>query len=478
MSKPNVVFILVDQHRWDFMGYESNGVTFTPNLDVLAAEGAAFGKAYCTAPLCSPSRAAIALGRTAEHSGCFTNLHEPPPASPSFVSQLRSAGYKTMAVGKTHMEIHAYDADYTSPKHLAYMNSLGWDDTCEVSGSGMMKTGLVGAYDKWLRTEGVFEDVLAFKKNWGYFMNADGGGLPEFECLEWPFDEKYHETNFIGDRSLAWLAEHATTGPFLLHVGFAAPHSPIEPLSRFMDLYRDREEPMPWGVTSANESMLNGRRGYRAMISQIDETVGRIRALLEAQGVLQNTLFVYVADHGDMAHDHGITGKVCFFEGSVHVPLVISGAGVRARPKSDALVSLVDLGSTVCDLCGVSTHDADEGRSLVPILCGEREAHRDFVVSTMGCDRMVLDGKWKLMWGDPLLDDRKLGRLHLDKPVNVPPSPPRLYDLANDPHELNDLANDPPSPKIIESLVAKLGTRTLEHVVAQPNKSRGEYRPL
>ena len=478
MSRPNVVFVLVDQHRSDFMGYESNGVTFTPTLDALAAEGVAFGNAYCTSPLCSPSRAAIALGRYAEHSGCFTNLHEPPPGSPSWVGQLRSAGYRTMAVGKTHMEIHAYDADYTSPEHLAYMNSLGWDDTCEVSGSGMIKTGIQCAFRRFLEGEGMFDDVLAFAKNWGYFMNAERKGLSEFECLEWPFDERYHESCFIADRATDWLRSNATSGPFLLHVGFAAPHSPIEPLPRFMDLYRDREEPTPRGVDSANENMRNGRRGYRAMISQIDEYVGRIRALLAELGVLDNTIFVYTADHGDMAGDFGLTGKVCFFEGSVHVPLVFEGRGVTAQPKSDAFVEGIDLGKTVCELCDVSTHAGDEGRSLVPVLSRERDTHRDHVVSTMGCDRMIRDARWKLMWGDPLLDDRKLGRLHLDKPVNIPPSPARLYDLENDPHELNDLAGDPASKDILESLVARLGTRTLEDVTAQPHKSRGEYRPL
>ena len=502
MRRPNIVFILSDQHRWDFMGYENAGVTFTPNLDVLGETGVTFRSAYCTSPLCSPSRAAIALGRSAIHSGCFTNLHEPPPGSPSWVGQLRAAGYRTMAVGKTHMEIHAYDADYTSPEHLAYMDSLGWDDTCEVSGSGMLKTGIRCAYSEFLKREGVFEDVLAFYKRWRYFMDPGSGELREFECQEWPFDERFHESRFIADRATAWLQENAATGPFLLHVGFAAPHSPIEPLPRFMNLYRDRKgggtgapppnmdawrgscpatndaEPLPWGVDACEPRMLNGRRGYRAMISEIDECVGRIRALLANLGVLEDTLFVYTADHGDMAGDFGLTGKVCFFEGSVHVPLVISGPGVAGGPKSDAFVEGIDLGKTLCELCSVEPHDLDEGLSFLPVLSRERDTHRECVVSTMGCDRMIFDGKWKLMWGDPLLDERKLGRLHLDKPANIPPSPPRLYDLESDPHELCDLANDPASKPIIESLVAKLGSRTLEGVTAQPNKSRGEYKPL
>jgi len=491
MGTPNVVFILSDQHRWDFMGHETNGVTLTPNLDVLAETGVAFRSAWCTSPLCSPSRAAIASGQYAVSSGCFTNLHELPPGTSGFVSQLRSAGYRTGAVGKTHMEIHAYHSDLTLLKHRTYMDSLGWDGVSEVSGSGMLKTGIRCAYSEFLKGERMFEEVLAFYKRWRYFMDRAGpstgppdrgrprgGQLREFECQAWPFEERFHETRFIADEAVDWLRRQAALGPFFLHVGFAGPHSPIEPLPRFMDLYRDREEPMPRGVASCEPWLVDGRRGYRAMISEIDEQVGRIRAFIDRLGLLDDTIFVYTADHGDMAGDFGLTGKVCFFEGSVRVPLIISGPGVAGGRHTSALVELIDLGKTLCELCGVRPHARDQGRSLLPVLSARCETHRDSVYAEMGCDRMIFDGRHKLMWGDPLLDERKLGRLHLDKPVNIPPSPPRLYDLEDDPHELRDLANDPASKPIIEALVRRLGTPTLEHVKTQPNKPRGEYRPL
>ena len=101
VAKPNVVFLIADQHRWDFMGYESNGTTHTPNLDRLAAMGTLFRRCYTTSPLCCPARQAIASGRYGMNTGCFTNLHQLPPGTPSFVGQLRDAGYHTVAVGKT-----------------------------------------------------------------------------------------------------------------------------------------------------------------------------------------------------------------------------------------------------------------------------------------------------------------------------------------------------------------------------------------
>ena len=477
-SQPNVVFIVSDQHRWDFIGYEDNGVTFTPELDALAEEGVVFGGAYCTAPLCSPSRAAIALGRYGMNSGCFTNLHEPSPHSPSFVDELRSAGWRTSCIGKTHMEIHAYDADYTSERHKAYMRSLGWDDVCDVAGAMLIKTGIRCEWSEWLRRQGKFMDVVNFyTRHWSYFMDKVRKQTDGFEAHEWELDETYRVDRFIFDRSMEWLTDHARKGPFFLHVGFIGPHEPEEPLSRYMDLYRDREEALPWGVETCSPVRLNGRRGYRAWISELSNYVGQLRGRVSELGLADNTIFIFTADHGEMAGDHGRLGKTMFFEGSMRVPMIFAGPGVPRGKRSDAFVELIDLGKTVCDLCGVPSHVLDQGRSLAPILRGERETHRDTVYAEMGCDRMIRDERYKLHWGDPISDTRKLGRLHLDKPVTIPASPGRLYDLQEDPHELHNLIDEPTAQPVVRWMLEKLLARINENIQPQPNKSRGEYRP-
>ena len=214
------------------------------------------------------------------------------------------------------------------------------------------------------------------------------------------------------------------------------------------------------------------------MISHIDHYVGRIYDTLAQQDALGDTLVVYTADHGEMAGDHGRFGKTCFYEGSVRVPLLFAGPGVRAGRDSDALVELVDLGRTIGDLCGVEPHALDQGRSLADVLAGRRQGHRETLYAEMGCDRMLFDGRHKLMWGDPGSDHRTLGRLHLDKPVDIPPSPPRLYDLLADPHEANDLAADPARRDLLMAMTARLLARINENAQPQPLKSRGEYRPL
>ncbi len=482
MKHPNIVFIIDDQHRWDFMGYESgNGVTFTPNLDRLGRGGAIFRSAYCTSPLCSPSRAAIALGRYPSNSGCFTNLHRPPADSPSFVKQFQSAGYRTSVVGKTHMEIHGYHCDYTTATHAAYMRSLGWDEVREISGNGMLKAGIECFYSKFLKKEGVFDRVLEFYRRWAYFMDSEEvrrSKPHDWHHFEWPLEERYQESRWVADQALNWINNYRGEGPFLLHVGFAAPHSPIEPLPRFMAMYGKAVETPPWGVERMTEHDIVTRKAYRAMITQIDEYFGEIVEAVRKRGELDNTIFVFTSDHGEMAGDMGRDGKCMFFEASVRVPLLFCGPGVKTGLDSSAFVEGLDIGKTLCELAGVNPHLWDQGHSFAPLLRGEAHVGRSTAYSEMGCDRMIRDERYKLMWGDPVSDQRKIGRLHLDKPVNVPPSPARLYDLKDDPHELRDLIADPGSQDVLRRMQEKLLIRLNENRQTQPNQDRGAYRPV
>lgn len=476
MKRPNIVFLIADQHRWDLMGYESgNGTTITPNLDALACRGTRFHSAYCTAPLCSPSRAAIALGRYGMMSGCYTNLHEVPANAPTFVSQLRSSGYATAAFGKTHYEIHAYDSDLTSEEHRMYMHSLGFDHVCEYAGNDMFRTGIRDEYERCLFAEGVFDDVLAYYRRWHYFMDAPHGDKP-FTLHPFPFEERYHGTAFAADRAVDWLSRQSPDVPYFMHVGFSAPHSPIDASEEYLELYRGHAETSPWNA-SADDAVMKARTGYRALITQIDRHVGRIIEAVRARGDIENTVFVYTADHGEMAGDHGRDGKTCFFEGSVRVPLIIAGSSIVSG-VSNALVELIDIGKTICDITAAAPHALDQGKSLMPLLRGDTDTHRETVYCEMGCDRMLFDGRYKLMCGDPYADTRSLGKLHLDKPVTIHPSPVRLYDMAHDAHEVHDAANDNSYIAVRAMMMEKLIGRMNENLQPGPLLSRGEYRPL
>jgi arylsulfatase A-like enzyme len=474
-KQPNIIFLFADQHRWDFMGYESNGVTHTPNLDKLAERGVLFRSAYCNAPLCSPSRQCIASGQYGSNSGSFTNLHKLPAGTPSFVSQLRNNGYRTCAIGKTHMEIHAYDSNLTTPEHAAYMDSLGWDEICELGGNSIIRAGVKCHYSEYLKEIGAFDDVIDVHCNYYYFMDPEPLGDHCFQVNEWPLDEGLTESGFIGQRSIDWIKKQDKETPYFLHVGFTGPHSPTMPTPTFMDMYRDSEEAPPWDAKESPEWLAEGRRGYRASITEIDAWVGKIIDEVEARGELDNTIFAYTADHGEMAGDHDRFDKTTFFDPSVRVPFIFAGPGIEGGQDSDALVELIDVGKTFCDLAGVVPHAKDQGKSLVPVLSGESQSHRDTVYVEMGCDKMLFDGRHKLMWGEPTDDTRKLGRLHLDKPINIAPSPRRLYDMEADPHEINDLTGD---RELMATMMEKLLIRLNENTQPLPNLDRGEYKPV
>ncbi len=478
IHRPNVLFIIADQHRWDFVGHESDGRTHTPCLETLRRRGATFRCAYTTAPLCCPARAALASGRYGMNSGCFTNLHQLPAGTPSFIQQFRQAGYHTCAIGKTHMEIHAYDSDLTGPAHRAYMDSLGWSEIHETAGGNMFTTGIRCSYSDFLRRRGALDDVVGFYRQWHYFMDAGRPADHPFVTHPWTLPDDLQETHFLADRAIQWLRICDPRQPFLLHLGFPGPHSPTEPHPHFLSLYNETQETWPKDAPDIRPWTLAARTGYRAFITQIDHHVGRVLHCLKERGMQDNTIIVYVADHGELAGDHGLYDKTSFFEGSVRIPLIMAGPGIAAGRDSRALVELIDLGKTLCDLCQVEPHRLDQGHSLAALLAGRTATARSTIYAEMGCDRMIFDGRYKLLWGEPTDDRRSLGRLHLDRPVNVPPAPARLYDLQEDPEECRNLATPGQQADQVQPLLAKLLARINENIQTQPYLSRGTYRPL
>ncbi|MFB3891783.1 MAG: sulfatase [Phycisphaerae bacterium] len=479
MGRPNVVLIMSDQHRFDFMGYESNGTTFTPSLDALGRQGTIFRNAYCNSPLCSPSRICFAAGRYGMNCGAFSNLHEPPWHMPSFVSQLRAGGYRTCAIGKTHMEIHAYNSDLNSFRHREFMDSLGWDEIRESAGNALITVGIQDSYSRWLQDIGMFDKVADFMCQWGVPNVPRKNPTHSFKAVEWPFPTEIQETAFYGRHAVEWINAWEGKQPFFLHVGFLAPHSPIHENKDDLALYRDVPEPEPWGNPAPQPWLADGRRGYRAMITHVDRWVGKIVEALKAKGLLDNTLVIYTSDHGEMAGDFGRFDKGVFYEGSIRIPMIVAGPGVRAGQDSKALVELLDLGRTICDWCGVPAHRLDQGKSLVPVLRDGAAAHRDTIYAEYICDKMLFDGRYKLMFGDPATDKRNFGGpQHTHKPAFAPPNRWRLFDMANDPHELHDLSDDPQYLPLAAEMMRKLLVRITENTQPLPSKDRGTPRPM
>ena len=270
----------------------------------------------------------------------------------------------------------------------------------------------------------------ALQPPWRYFMDTTSTGDPVFACHPWTLPERQHLTSFVGNRGrgMARPLDPDAGQPFFLHVGFLAPHSPTMPPPDYFvrtgcdgDAPRGVADPKPW--------LADARRGYRAMITHLDRYVGAIRECLAERGLLENTIIVYTADHGEMAGDHGApirprsSRRACASRSSS--PAQGSRRATTARARRDArrrahAVRPVRRGAP----------RARPGASLAPLLPARRDTHRETVYVEMGCDRMLRTERHKLLWGEPSFDRRSSGRLHLDKPVEHPTQPRALFDLG------------------------------------------------
>jgi arylsulfatase len=187
-----------------------------------------------------------------------------------------------------------------------------------------------------------------------------------------------------------------------------------------------------------------------------------------------DTLVIYTSDHGDLAGDHDTWGKVYLYEPSVHVPFIVRGPGVRRGARSAALVELIDVGATVCDAMRVPTHHWDQGRTLMPLLRGECDQHRTTIYAEMGSDKMLFDGRYKLLYGNLKADRRthyQQPPYHgpaFGRPVNLPPDRIALYDLVADPAEQFNLAEQPECAQLVNVMQTKLLNRLIENMQAAP----------
>jgi arylsulfatase len=454
----NVIFITSDHHRWDYLSGQG-GPAPTPNLDALAAGGCLLGNAYCQAPLCLPSRASMTTGRYPMNTGCFSNRHPVDPAAPTFLHCLRDAGVHTAMLGKLHHHVHCMDHDHATHQHEVH--GWGFNEVQEVSGkrgSGAIQCEC--RFTAFLRRVGLYEAYREKSGRWGSTTFQAGITDP------WPWDPDTTQDAFIRDMGCAFLREQKRGRPFYLHLGFVGPHPPFDAPESF----RDGLPPVPPSVTKNPDWW----PAYLACIREIDHHVGKVLEALDDCGLRGDTLVIYTSDHGDMAGDHGLWGKVHLREGSVHVPFIANGPGVEAGAVRSGLVELIDVGRTVCDAFGVSSHHYDQGRSLMPLLRGGRDHHRETVFAEMGSDKMLFDGRHKLIYGDLARDRRHQWQEAphngpaFGRPVNLAPDQCALFDLSEDPKEQNNLADDPRHADLFRSMERKLLHRLIANMQAVP----------
>ncbi|MER7417606.1 choline-sulfatase [Micromonospora peucetia] len=438
-SRPNILLLMADQLSAFGTGPYGNEDVLTPHLDDLAARGTVLTNAYCNAPLCVPSRAAMMTGQLPSAVPSNDNAEEFPASVPTFAHSLRRAGYRTVLAGKMHFvgpdQLHGFEERLTTD---IFPPDMTWTRPWEEQGD---PPRLSGAQRNGGRE---YLDILnsSGELPWTYQMH---------------YDEEVRFSALQRIRELALATDDRADEPWLMVASFTQPHDPYVAPPEYWDRYEGRRialpEPVPAGAaphpldawvnafhgvdrgTVTDETTYLARRGYYAMTSYIDDVVGSFVAELERFGLLENTVVVFTSDHGDQLGEHGMYFKRTLREWSVRVPLIVAGAGVAAGHRIDTPVSLVDLHPTFAELAQTRlpewVTDRFAGASLAGALRDRADVvdrHPGVIIEnsaegTLRPVRAAVHGRHKLVYARDL--------------------PEQLYDLATDPRELDNLADDP-----------------------------------
>lgn len=440
---PNLLIIVADDHAGGTLGIDGDARQATPRLDQLARQGVRFDRAYCNAPLCTPSRQALITGRL-PHALGVTRLSSPlPDDAVTLGDWLSEFGYQTAAFGKMHFNSRARHG------FALRLDTRDWR-------AWLMAHPPEGGDHR--RPWRPFDEPAAV------WLNAEGhdAGLPEASM----------ETTYYADRAIEFLKRRRDDAkPFALVVSFYEPHSPFRFPRGDAGRYRRDQFPVP-ALTDSDrreqpqifrsltpDDVRGIQASYYTSLSFLDRQVGRVVDALDALGLGRDTLVVYVGDNGYLLGQHGRFEKHCMYEPAVRVPLLMRWPGrLPANRAIRDLVEMVDVLPTALDMLNLP-HPSDlHGQSLVALAQGRDGAQGHDVAFSeyLECEEaMVRSARYKLVVGTGLRA-RKDGCA----PANAPLRPyERLYDLAADPGETVDLANRPDLASIQNELRRQLYQR-------------------
>lgn len=430
---PNILFFLPDQHRFDWTGLNPDLPLRTPNLDGLAERGTIFTHALCPSPLCAPSRASLAAGKSYPRCGVANNQDDYPLTQPTFYSILRQAGYHVAGVGK-------FDLQKARAQHSldgkAFLQEWGFSDGIDSRGKWDAVNGWDGqprdAYMAYLSRRDLAEMHVADmeRRRDAHYTETSPTPLPEDAYCD----------NWVADRGLDLLEHFPIDRPWFLQVNFPGPHDPMDVTEKMHARWADVDFPPAHANDELDaETHTRIRRNYAAMLENIDRHIGRYLDAVTARDEIANTIVVYSSDHGEMLGDHGLWAKTSYYQPSVGVPLIVAGHEVAPNQQYDGPVSLHDLAATFLDYAMLTVPSQLDSKSLRPVLSGRSEAYRPYVISGLITPRstwhLIFDGRHKL--------------------VQIEGQAPLLFDLEADPWEDRDIAAE--EPEIAEYLQQRLG---------------------
>ncbi len=439
MNSPNILFINVDQQRYDCLGFTGNSIVKTPNIDALAKSGMSFSNAFTPCPLCCPARQTLLSGVMPGVHGGLWNYDcgslNPTGLSPKrniWVNQLKSAGFKTAYIGKWHVNKENDPTEF--------------------------------GFDTYKRFAGVPQDNTEIN----YHFNEEqdgywGVGAYDTRALE---DTHTHQLSAEAVRTLEEFSK--SDSPWHIRLDFPEPHLPCLPAEPFASMYPpetipewenfkedfenkpyiQKQQLKNWNIENWTwKEWSIYLSGYFGIISQYDDAIGRVIKKIEELGLSENTLIVYSSDHGDAAGSHRMMDKhYVMYDEEVHVPMIYRWDG-KIKPGSvcsDFISNCLDLGPTILELLNLEIPEDYQGKSFLPQLKGiENPDSREFIFSTYNgqqfglySQRMIRDNKYKYVWNATDVDE--------------------FYDLENDPFELENISGKTEMQEILKQYKKKL----------------------
>jgi len=473
-SPPNVLWIMADQLRFDYLSCYGHSKLHTPNIDALAKRGVQFNNAYVQSPVCGPSRMSAYTGRYVRSHGSTWNGMPLRVGERTIGDHLKKNGIQSVLVGKTHMVADA--------EGMAW---LGIDPNSEI-GVSVSECGFTpferddglhpnserqrwSSYDDYLAQNGYTSD-----NPWGDFANSGlsengdllSGWLLKNSRLPANISEEHSETAYMTNRAMDFMSQASENDqPWLCHLSYIKPHWPYIVPSPYHKMYSEEDinkpirsdkekrtnHPLLRAYQNARVSRCFSRDevrdhvipAYMGLIKQLDDNLGRLFQWMDKSNLSENTVIIFSSDHGDYLGDHWMGDKDFYHEMAVKVPLIIHDPRKlsdksRGSVKSE-LVEMIDLAPTILSFfgCAPKPHII-EGRDLTPLLKGTAGFSRNYVISEhdyhwsemakelnqqqdLAHTKMIFDGRWKYI------------RCEGFEPI--------LFDLLSDPHELVDLAS-------------------------------------
>lgn len=436
----NILFLFADQFAYHAMGHLTPGIE-TPALDHLAEEGTEFLSCYTNAPLCLPARASLATGRYPRVLSCEDNRAQGlRPGSRTWMGEMQKLGYESTLFGKAHLQKFVPDLTV----RVGETRSLGYDIADEIPGPrtyGILRS----SYYDFLKERGLLERYCAD-------MDRRYRTGPVYDIAPTSLPTMAYGDVYVANQALDYLRQVPADRPWLCTVGFGGPHDPWDTPAAYQELYRYFAPPPPLGGTHSvspdrprgvldellcgkydpclTEDILSMtpaevaalRRSYYGHVTLIDDQIRRILDCLEERRMLENTIVVFSADHGEQNGDHGLLFKQTFYEPSIRVPLIIRHPEKARGQKFHQVVELMDLGPALLELAG-GPDRFGWAESLWGLTEGRHREKRGAVAQVFGETMLLLDNK-KAVFNEH-------GQVYL------------LFDLLKDPEERLNLAGAP-----------------------------------